>query len=149
MLCKARHYVDEINLKALYHAIFSSHLVYGSQIWGQTINVHNKRIFKLQNRAMRIISFSNFSTDSNHMYVYHRIIKLNDLVTMQNCLFVHDSLKRILPKCFEGYFKPLKYLHNNTRSSKMGSLFVPRYFSTQYGLKSLTKKVFWIGITSL
>ena len=141
MLCKARHYVDEKHLKALYYAIFSSHLVYGSQIWGQTISVHNKRIFKLQNRAIRIITFSNYNADSNPLYAYNKILKLNDQVTMQNCLFVHDSLKGILPKCFKEYFKPLKNLHNiNTRSSKMGCLFVPRYFSTRYGLNSLTKK---------
>ena len=120
MLCKARHYVDAKNLKSLCYAIFSSHLVYGCQIWGQTINIHNKRIFKLQNRAMR---------------------KLSDQIGLQNCLFVHDSLKGMLPICFNEYFNLLKNVHHiHTKSSQVGCLFVPSYSSTRYGLNSLTKK---------
>ena len=41
MLCKARHYITNDDLKTLYYAIFSSHLIYGCQIWGQTTNVFN------------------------------------------------------------------------------------------------------------
>ena len=32
MLCKARHYITNDDLKTLYFAIFSSHLIYGFQI---------------------------------------------------------------------------------------------------------------------
>ena len=39
MLSKVRHYVPSEELKSLYYAIFSSHLVYGCQIWSQNINV--------------------------------------------------------------------------------------------------------------
>ena len=38
MLCKARHYISSDELKTLYYAIFSSHLIYGCQIWGQVTN---------------------------------------------------------------------------------------------------------------
>ena len=69
MLCKARHYITTNDLKTLYFAIFSSHLIYGCQIWGQCTNVFNKKVFKLQNRALRIISFSDFRADSNPLYV--------------------------------------------------------------------------------
>ena len=141
MLCKARHYVDAKNLKSLYYAIFSSHLVYGCQIWGQTINIHNKRIFKLQNRAMRIISFSNYNADSNPLYASHKILKLSDQIALQNCLFVHDSLKGMLPICFNEYFNLLKNVHHiHTKSSQVGCLFVPSYSPTRYGLNSLIKK---------
>ena len=104
MLCKARHYIDRANLLTLYFAIFSSHLMYGSQIWGQYINSFNNRIFKLQNRALRIISFSNFRADSNPLYAQHKILKLGDLILMQNCLFVYDTLKNSSPSCFRNYF---------------------------------------------
>ena len=49
MLCKARHYIPSEDLKTLYYAIFSSHLTYGCQIWGQLTNSFNQSIFKLQN----------------------------------------------------------------------------------------------------
>ena len=49
MLCKARHYVLKDDLRTLYFAIVSSHLIYASQIWGQITNTFNPKIFKLQN----------------------------------------------------------------------------------------------------
>ena len=51
MLCKTRHYIPAEDLKTLYYAIFSSHLIYGCQIWGQVTNTFNQKMFKLQNRA--------------------------------------------------------------------------------------------------
>ena len=35
MLSKVRHYVPEHELISVYHAIFSSHMTHGCQIWGQ------------------------------------------------------------------------------------------------------------------
>ena len=100
MLCKARHYINNDDLVTLYYAIFSSHLIYGSQIWGQYINTFNTKIFKLQNRALRIISFSNFRADCNPLYSNLKILKLGDLKVLQNCSFVHDTLKKLSPSCF-------------------------------------------------
>ena len=33
LLAKVRHYVPQLELKNVYHAIFASHLMYGSQVW--------------------------------------------------------------------------------------------------------------------
>ena len=38
MLPKSKHYVSPKILKEIYFTIFSSHLTYGSQIWGQIPN---------------------------------------------------------------------------------------------------------------
>ena len=100
MLCKARHYIQTDDLKTLYFAIFSSHLMYGCQIWGQKTTVYNQKIFKLQNRALRIISFADFKADSKPLYSNLKILMLKDQIVMQNCLFVHDALKKYLPLVF-------------------------------------------------
>ena len=96
MLAKARHYISKDDVKSLYFAIFSSHLTYGSQIWGQVSNSFNNNIFKLQNRALRIISFSDLRADCTPIYRDLKILKLNDYIVMQNCLFVHDALHHTL-----------------------------------------------------
>ena len=62
MLCKARHYISKHELKSLYYAIFSSHMSYGCQIWGQTTM---EKIFNLQKKAIRIISFTDFDSHSS------------------------------------------------------------------------------------
>ena len=38
MLSKIRHYTSAEQMKSIYHAIFSSHMTYGCQIWGQSFN---------------------------------------------------------------------------------------------------------------
>ena len=42
MLAKIRHYIKAKTLSMVYHGIFSSLLLYGSQIWGQVINQSQK-----------------------------------------------------------------------------------------------------------
>jgi hypothetical protein len=140
MLCKARHYLDLENLKTLYYAIFSSHLIYGCQIWGQSLSTFNQKVFKLQNRALRILTFSDFRADSGPLYASLKILKLADQIALHNCLFVHDSLNKLSPNCFQVYFKHTRDIHSlNTRSSKLGCLHVATYSTVRYGLCSITK----------
>ena len=56
MLSKIRHFVDQITLKAIYHAVFESHLYYSSLVWAQSFN-STKRLFISQKKALRL-SFS-------------------------------------------------------------------------------------------
>ena len=69
-------------------------MIYGSQTWGQSINTHTEKVFKLQNRAIRTITFSDFHADPDPMYKPLKILKLEDLITLQNVLFVYDQLKK-------------------------------------------------------
>ena len=141
MLSKARHYIPYEELCSLYYAIFSSHMVYGCQVWGQNINVHTEKVFRLQNRAMRIISFSDFHADSNPIYRETKILKLKDFIALQNCLFVHDNLNNNLPTCFNNYFRPVDVIHGKgTKGKELGCLFVPHFSTKKYGLNSITRK---------
>ena len=141
MLCKARHYVPSEELKSIYYAIFSSHLVYGCQVWGQTLNIHTEKVFKLHNRAMRIISFSDFHANSLPIFKAMRILRLEDLITLQNCIFVHDYLKNKLPVCFNDYFQIVNEVHSiGTKSNQLGCLFIPHVSTKKYGLNSITRK---------
>ena len=141
MLCKSRHYVPNEELRSIYHAIFSSHLIYGCQVWGQKDNVHTKKVFKLQNRAMRIISFAGFRDDPNPIFKEYKILKLEDFTSLQNCLFVHDYVNNKLPECFASYFKTVTEVHSQgTRNSQWGCLHIPHFATKQYGLDSITKQ---------
>ena len=48
-LSKMRYFVDKKTLKAIYHAIFESHLYYSSLVWAQNFN-SKKRLFILQKK---------------------------------------------------------------------------------------------------
>ena len=140
MLSKVRHYVPKTELKSIYHAIFASHLRYGCQIWALENTTQVKRIENLQNRAMRIINFEEYRAPSDPIYFEHQLLKLCDMVRLNNCLLVHDFLTNVLPDCFVNYFEKLnlKYTTLQTRNSELTNLFVPSVNKTSTGIHSIT-----------
>ena len=122
MLCKVRHYVPKKELISINHAIFSSHLTYNCQVWGTSGNTHVSKIGKLQNKALRIINFKEFRSPSKPLYAECRLLKLDDIIKLKNCLFVHDFLSNSLPHCFVDYFQKRNITHTNrvTRGSFLG-----------------------------
>ena len=143
MLSKIRHYVPTSELRSIYYAIFSSHMTYGSQVWGQAITTHTEKIFKLQNRALRIIDFADFRADVDPIYAKNLILKLEDQIKFQNCLFVFDFLHKKLPECFDNYFTKLDEIYSEevtTINSELGCLFTPFMSTLKYGLQSITRQ---------
>ena len=140
MLSKVRHYVSNIELKSIFHAIFTSHLNYGCQIWGLENTIQVKQVGKLQNKAMRIINFQEFQAPANPLYVKCEVLKLCDMVKLNNCLFVHDYLNNALPVCFTDFFEKLtlRYTSIITRNSSLGALYVPSVRTSSSGIQSIT-----------
>ena len=141
MLAKARHYVPDLELKNIYHAIFSSHILYGSQIWTSKLISITDRISRLQKAAMRIITFSEFRERSEPLFKKLEILKFTDSIAVNNCLFVHDYFSKNLPNAFTNTFIRTNDLYNySTRQSSIGKLFIPTYKSTTFGLKCIYKR---------
>ena len=62
------------------------------------------------------------------------LLKLEDNITLKNCLFVHDFLNNNLPVSFENYFVLQSELNSlETRQSSRGSLFIPSINCVKYG----------------
>ena len=123
MLSKIRHYVPHQELQSIYHAIFSSHMIYGCQIWGQGNKENLQKIEKLQNRAVRTINFKGPRTEAQPLFGDNKILQLKDIIQLNNCLFIHDYLHDLLPDCFQDYYLPLKSLYFvGTKNAKLGCL---------------------------
>ena len=101
-------------------------MMYGCQMWGQNCNPHMIKIFKLHNRAIRIINFEDYDVDTNPLYKRNEILMLEDLIKLQNILHVHDYLNNSPPDCFRDYYYELNCIYFNvqTRNSKLGCLFM-------------------------
>ena len=139
MLSKIRHYVPRDELNSIYYAIFSSHMTYGCQVWGQKSNsTHVKQISNLQDKAQRIINFKPYRSTRNPLYKESAILKLEDFIKVQNCLLIHDYLHDTLPACFQDYYFKKNTRQIQTRNSNIGCLFVPSQNTTSYGLNSIS-----------
>ena len=141
VLAKRRHYVPKKVLKSIYCAIFHSNMKYACQIWGQNFNTLLRDIEKLQNKAIKIINFKTGSLHLNDLFNELKILKLKDLITFNNCLFVFDQLKEDLPQAFKNFFLK-KYDHHiyNTQGTKKTLLNVPLKNTSKYGTKSITSR---------
>ena len=90
---------------------------------------------------MRILTFSGFRENANPLYKDLRILKLENHISLQNCLFVYDFLNKKLPTCFNSYFQSVSQVHTQgTRSSQWGCLYIPHISTNKYGLNSITNQ---------
>ena len=83
--------------------------------------------------------FSDLREPSSPLFKEWKILKIKDIVEIQNCLFVHSFLKGKLPKYFENIFQKCNTIHvNPTRFSSSDCLYMPRFRSVTYGLNCIT-----------
>ena len=93
MLLKFRHYVNKAEVKNIYHAIFESHLRYGCQIWFlSSIQFTREKVGKLQKKVLRIMYFSDLKEPYSPLFKEWKILKIKDIVEIQNCLLNYQLL---------------------------------------------------------
>ena len=133
LLAISRHYVPKDLLIQIYYGQFYSHLCYGCQLWGQNANQLSQTLV-LQKKAMRLISFAHFQAHTDPLFKDMKMLKIMDIVKMNNILFVHNVLNNKAPKHFNDYFV-IKQTHhdhrtinnpNSTYSIPKGSLVLPQ-----------------------
>ena len=116
LLAKLCYYVNTATRQSIYFAISDAHLRYGSQIWGQQKTGTIKQIEKLQDKAIRIINFKYKNDPTNPLYKSMKILKLNDVILFNNCMFVLKRIRNKQPNTFSNFFKVSHNEHNyNTR----------------------------------
>ena len=103
MLYKVRQFVNEKNLRSIYHAIFEHHLNNACIVWGQTKSSIN-RVFINQKKTIRTIHFKGKFDHTSSLFSESNMIKLPDKISIENCLFVSKSLNNQLPEIFNNWF---------------------------------------------
>ena len=108
-------------LKTVYHALFGSHINYGCQVWEQTSESHIQSVQKLQNRAIRKITFSDLHAPTTPIYKDLKILKFEDSLHLYNCIFMFQMENKLLPQTFHNFSTLVRDEHNyNTRSGTSG-----------------------------
>ena len=138
LLAKIRHYTPKYLLKTIYYSLFNSHLIYASQIWGQSTSEHLRKLVELQEKALTIINFLPDTASLKDIYRNSKILKLTDYNALQNALFIKDFFNEELPRPLNEHFKKLNDQHGHaTRSSTLNSIFVPKVYTETYGKNSI------------
>ena len=84
------------------------------------------------------MNFSDSRANSQPLFKEQKILKVEDNIFLQNCLFVYDYFKGNLPKSFHNIFTKTENIHSIfTRNANKG-IVVPNMFNTiTYGQKSI------------
>ena len=110
---KIRHCTPKYLLKTIYCSFFISHLIYASQIWGQSKSDHFRKLVELQDKALRIINFLPDRAPLRDIYKNSKILKLPDYIALQNTLLIKDFFNEELPKLLNEHFKKLNDHHQH------------------------------------
>jgi len=80
------------------------------------------------------MKFAQRDSPSNPLFHELEILKLEDLVKIESCLFVNKSLNNLQPSIFNNWFQFPSDIHGYpTRNAASGSLNVKTYNSHVYG----------------
>ncbi len=75
ILNKLKHFLPPNTLYSMYNALILPHINYGLLLWGHQAH----RIFKLQNKAIRIISLSKYNAHTSPIFKRLQLLKLDDI----------------------------------------------------------------------
>ena len=138
-ISKIRHVTKGSVLKSVFNSLFSSHVNYANQTWGQSINMNNSRIFKLQKSAVRLLTFSDYFSSSQPLFLQLKLLKVSDEIKLQNVLLIHDTINEKSPPSISDILDLKNYDEtHSTRGRNLGLLTRPLCKTTKYGINSIT-----------
>lgn len=112
MLYKLRHPCPIKVLKSLYFSLFNSHASYGLAVWGNADNTYMDKIKKLQNKAIRAMTFSTVYVSVDPLYKSLTILGLKDMLYLKICSLMWDYDHCVLPPALKDHFNEVNLLHN-------------------------------------
>ena len=134
ILSKLRYYVPFETCLQVYYALFYSHLIYGCNVWGLTSNENINKIEILQRKCLRIITFSDFRSHTNHLFIKHKILKVRDIINLQHLLLLFKFLDNSLPTDLITLFKLNAEIH---RYQTRQVFHIPGVDTSTYGINSI------------
>ena len=123
VLSKLRHFVRLDTIKTVYYALAYSHLQYCILSWGNADYTILDPLRRLQNKIMRIISFTPLygPLDVYEMYEKLDMLQIDKVHQLEKAKFMFKYNKKMLPDAFNNYFLSFDEAHTyNTRSSSRG-----------------------------
>ena len=104
MIIKARNYLNENGLMALYYSFVYPYLMYCNHIWGSTYKTNLRRLVILQNKVVRIISHVKPRNSAGPLYKALNIMKFEDINTylIGNFMYRHSQCK--VSELFQTFF---------------------------------------------
>ena len=125
-LKRIRSLVPRQTLLKMYNALVAPCFDYCSEVWGCMGKGLCDRLQRLQNRAGRIITFSDYNTRSADILQHLRWDTLEQRRSKQLAISVFKSLNNFYPESLKNMFKPISRVHSYNVRGASKDIFVPR-----------------------
>ena len=121
-------------LKTIYLSLIQSSLHYGLIFWhGVSSDLRNK-IFRLQKKAIRLVTGSSTFSHTEPLFKKSKVLKLDDLYELEACKFVHHEL------LFGNNFDILRHSDIHRYPTRSSNNLVPPHFRTNIGKNFILSK---------
>jgi hypothetical protein len=114
ILRQVKNVLPQSAIRTLYFSLFHCHLTYCPIILSMSTQTNINRIFKLQKKAIRIVSSSNHNAQTSPLFYQHGILPLEKIFLLNKLLFMHAIAYRYNLESFNNI-----WLTNNQREMGM------------------------------
>ena len=115
ILNKMKHFLPLSVLKTMYNSLILSHFTFCITAWG----FESSRLFKLQKKAVRIITGSKYNAHTEPLFKENSLLKLDDIFKLQCLKLYHKYQNNNIPLYFQSMFSENATVHfYNTRQNK-------------------------------
>ena len=122
----------------LYHGFFGPLLYYGITVWGLTYPSLTEKIYILQKKVVRVITFNSKTGSSTPISDKLQVLKQEHIFQLQLSSFGYECINNIFHVYFLNYFNKILNIHQiSTRQAFRGDLFVEHRNTIQYGIHSV------------
>ena len=140
ILSKLRYNAPLDNCLQVYHAIFTSHLTYGCNVWGLGNSDNIDKVEVLQKKCVRIMAFAPFNSHTNPLFQALKLLKVRDVVKINQIKLVYDFYDNSLPTDLMSLFQSSANVHTTNmqlNSAIKHLIHIPGVNTTTYGINSI------------
>ena len=109
LLRRSRDFVIQDVLLTMYNSLVLPHFNYCSNVWNQFINDHINKLYKLQKRAARVITRSNYETRSAQIFQMLHWKPIKDILDKRDLIMIFKTLQGLA----SNYLRQLLNISNN------------------------------------
>ena len=93
--------------KSIYSSLFESHLRFGSIIFGAATKKLLDPVSVIQRKALRLVARAPYNAHTDELFKKYKFLKYDDLIHLNQCIFMRQFSNKQLPKSFKNMFQYL------------------------------------------
>ena len=113
MLVKARRVLCKSTLLTIYNSFIYPYLLYGIEVWGRASKCHIDSLFKMQKKAIRIITSVNYREHTEPLFMSLQVLPLHKIYIFAVSKLMYRYSNGSLPPMFNEMFLSNDQVHSH------------------------------------